>query len=90
MGRQMKGAVLEIIGIWNKGTRRQHVVHQTRFEDDMINEALQVAWKHGTETPTMIHTYQLLDNKYFAPIGRIALYADVESSRSQTALADTP
>ena len=82
VSRQKKGSVLEMIGRWNKDVRRQPVVHQTRFETDMNSESLQVAWKHGTDVPTMIHSYELLDNTSYAPIGRIALYADLLNLRA--------
>ena len=78
-----------MIGIFNKDSRRTHIVHQTKFEDDMNSESLQVAWKHATDVPTIIHTYQFLDNKSFAPIGRIALYADMLNLRAAKRLLQT-
>lgn len=63
VGRQNKGTVLEMLGIWIKDVQRQHVVHQTWFEEDMNSEALHASWNLDSETPTMILTYELLDNR---------------------------
>ena len=81
VNRQKKNAVLQMLGIWNKNIRRQHTVHRTNFEEDMNSEQISSIIYDDHEIPQMLHTTQILDNTTYAPIGRIALYADTINLR---------
>ena len=74
--RQKKNCFLQMIGIWNKDVKRQYTVHRTQFEEDMQSDQLSVVYDENV-VPSMKHCTQIVDNTTYAPIGRIALYADV-------------
>ena len=76
-----------MIGIWNKVIKRTHTKHRTELEDDMHSEHLCVEYdEHKVQLLT--HTMCFLDNSTYAPIGRIALYADILNLRSIKRLLD--
>ena len=81
VNRQKKNAVLQLLNIWNKNIRRQHTIHRTKFEEDMNSEQISSIIYDDHEIPQMLHTTQILDNTTYAPIGRIALYADTINLR---------
>ena len=70
-----------MLGIWNKDIRRQHTVHRTKLEEYMNSEQISSIIYDHHEIPSMLHTTRLLDNTTYAPIGRIALYADTMNLR---------
>ena len=66
-----------MIGIWNRDVLRQFTIQRTQFEEDMNCEGKPDMVYGGHKVPLMIHAAEVLDNVPYAPIGRIALYADI-------------
>ena len=78
---------MHMIGIWSKYIKRTHTKRRTEFEDDMQSDHLGVEYDKQ-KVQLLTHTTCLLDNSTYAPIGRIALYADILNLRVTKRLLD--
>ena len=78
IGRQKKDALLNMIGVWNVDVKRQHQVFHTDFDDNVLskNEHRHIVYV-DKELQSILHPTLLLDDITYAPIGRIAIYADI-------------
>ena len=84
--RQRKNAALQMIGVWNKDVKRKFTVQRTKFEEDMMCESAPDIVYDDHDVPSMIHACEQLDNVTYAPLGRIALYADILNLREERRL----
>ena len=75
-----------MIGVFNQDFRRQHTIHRTNFEGDMKSKQISAITYDGQKIPQMRHTTAIVDNITYAPLGRIALYADIMNIREIRAL----
>ena len=60
--------------------------HRTKFEEDMLCESAPDIAYDDHDVLSMIHACEQLDNVTYAPLGRIALYADILNLREERRL----
>ena len=82
MKKQVKHAMLSMIGVLNKEDRRQWTIYPTLLEDDIQpSKNVRVVSNPTKGEKEIRHCCNLLDNQTYAPIGLIALYGDVLNLR---------
>ena len=82
--RQVKNAMLSMIGVFNKEERRQWSIYEATLEDDLpvaAGDNLRVVTGPNGQKE-MRHCCRLMDNQAYAPNGLIVLYGDISNLRA--------